>query len=165
MMLLSLPSPQFWSVVWLGRFAIATTQPSRDSVPYCRTGTSLSGLSKVPVRISMRGPSMRRKLKGVPQSVQKSRSAIEEERNAAGRPRVQVKSLFSISAKEANGAPTAFWHIRQWQMLTLVGGADKAKRTAPHWHPPERTACAASVMPFPRTDKPVAGRPEHRHRR
>jgi hypothetical protein len=34
--------------------------------------------------ISIRGPSMRRKLSGVPQSRQKSRSAIEEERNAAG---------------------------------------------------------------------------------
>jgi hypothetical protein len=41
------------------------------------------------------------------------RSAMEEERNAAGFPRVQAKSFFSISAKEANGAPDAFWHIRQ----------------------------------------------------
>ena len=63
--------------------------------------------------ISIRGPSMRRKLSGVPQSAQKSRSAIEEERNAAGLPRVQAKSLRSISAKDANGAPDAFWHIRQ----------------------------------------------------
>jgi hypothetical protein len=37
-----------------------------------------------------------------------------------------------MSAKEANGAPLAFWHIRQWQMLILVGAADRAKRTAPH---------------------------------
>jgi hypothetical protein len=56
---------------------------------------------------------MRRKESGVPQAAQKSRSATEEERNAAGWPRVQAKSLFSISAKEANGAPDAFWHIRQ----------------------------------------------------
>src|SRR6202012_988201 len=99
--------------------------------------------------ISMRGPSMRRKLKGVPQSRQKSRSAIEEERNAAGWPRVQAKSPFSISAKDENGAPDAFWHIRQWQMLTLVGGADSAKRIAPHWQPPVRTGLLASVMLTP----------------
>src|ERR1700684_1745764 len=125
-------------VVWLGRLEMPTTQPSRDSVPYCRIGTSRSGRSKAPVMISMRGPSMRRKLKGVPQSRQKSRSAIVEERNAAGSPRVQTKSLFSISAKEAKGAPGAFLHIRQWQMLTLVGGADRAKRIAPNVHAPVR---------------------------
>ena len=34
---------------------------------------------------------MRRKLSGVPQSLQKSRSAMEEERNAAGLPRVQAE--------------------------------------------------------------------------
>ena len=75
---------------------------------------------------------MRRKLSGVPQSLQKSRSAVEEERNVAGLPRVQAKSVYSISANEANGAPEAFWHIRQWQMLTFLGGADNAKRMAPH---------------------------------
>src|SRR6516164_11163971 len=99
-----------------------TTQPSLDSVPYCRVGITRSGRSKVPVMISIRGPSMRRKLNGVPQSAQKSRSAIEEERNEAGLPRVQAKSSFSMSANEANGAPDAFWHIRQWQTLTFTGG-------------------------------------------
>jgi hypothetical protein len=63
--------------------------------------------------ISIRGPSMRRKLSGVPQFAQKSRSAIEEERNADGLPRIQAKSPSSMSAKDANGAPAAFWHIRQ----------------------------------------------------
>ena len=109
-------------------------------------GTTRSGRSKAPVMISIRGPSMRRKLSGVPQSLQKSRSAIEEERKAAGLPRVHAKSLFSISAKEANGAPEAFWHIRQWQMLTFPGGADSAKRMAPHWQPPVRTGFVAVVM-------------------
>src|SRR5215467_3868442 len=100
-------------VVWLGRLEIPTTQPSRDSVPYCRIGMTRSGRSNVPVMISIRGPSMRRKLSGVPQAAQKSRSAMEEDLNAAGLPLVQVKSLFSMSAKEAKGAPEAFWHIRQ----------------------------------------------------
>src|ERR1700733_13841558 len=89
---------------------------------------------------------MRRKLRGVPQAAQKSRSAIEEERNAAGWPRVQAKSLRSISANDANGAPVAFWHIRQGQMLTFTGVADSAKRTAPHWQPPVRTGLVAEVM-------------------
>src|ERR1700710_1861850 len=114
-------------VVWLGRLEMPTTQPSRDSVPYCRVGTSRSGRSKVPVMISIRGPSTRRKLKGVPQAAQKSRIAIEEDLNAAGWPRVQLKSACSISAKEANGAPEAFWHIRQWQTDILAGAPATAK--------------------------------------
>src|ERR1700759_1325424 len=118
-------------VVWLGMLEMPTTQPSRDSVPYCRVGISRSGLSNAPVMISMRGPSMRRKLSGVPQSAQKSRIAMDEDLNAAGLPLVQVKSPISISAKEANGAPAAFWHIRQWQMLTFIGAAFSAKRMAP----------------------------------
>src|SRR5438874_2583751 len=136
-------------VVWLGRLAIPTTQPSRDSVPYCRVGTTRSGRSNAPVMISIRGPPIRRKLSGVPQSAQKSRSAIEEDWNAAGLPRVQEKSACSMSAKEANGAPDAFWHIRQWQMLILAGGADTAKRTAPHWQPPVRTDLVSDAMLTP----------------
>ena len=63
-----------------------TTQPSRDSVPYCRVGTMRSGRSKVPVMISIRGPSMRRKLRGVPQSRQKPRVArLEEAKKEAER--------------------------------------------------------------------------------
>src|SRR3954447_12866171 len=123
-----------------------TTQPRRDSVPNCRVGITRSGRSKLPVRISILGPSMRRKLSGVPQAAQKSRMAMEEDWNEAGLPRVQAKSACSISAKEANGAPVAFWHIRQWQILILVGGADSAKRTAPHWQPPVRTGLGASVI-------------------
>src|SRR4051812_14484315 len=107
------------------------TQPSRDSVPNCSVGTTLSGRSKAPVMISILAPPMRRKLKGVPHAAQKSRTAIEEERNAAGVPRVQAKCSFAISANEANGAPLAFWHIRQWQMLLFAGAAESAKRTAP----------------------------------
>src|SRR5213593_3575510 len=106
-------------VVWLGRLAMPTTQPSRDSVPYCRVGTTRSGRSNAPVMISILGAPMRRKLKGVPQAAQKSRIAIDEERNAAGFSSVQAKCSLGISAKDANGPPLAFWHIRQWQMLTF----------------------------------------------
>src|SRR5262245_2216689 len=130
-----------------------TTQPSRDSVPYCRVGATMSGRSKAPVMISIRGPSMRRKLKGVPQTAQKSRSAIEDERNEAGLPRVQAKSAWSMSAKEANGAPEAFWHILQWQMLIRVGAAVTAKRMAPHWQPPVRTGFWLDVMLTPSADR------------
>src|SRR6266704_913485 len=93
-----------------------TTQPSRDSVPYWRVGMTWS------------------------------RSAMEEDWKAAGLPLVQAKSARSMSAKEANGAPDAFWHIRQWQMLIFAGAADTAKRTAPHWQPPVRTDLVASAM-------------------
>src|ERR1041384_7097857 len=55
-----------------------TTQPSRDSVPYCRVGTTRSGRSNVPVMISIRGPPIRRRLNGVPQAEQKSRSAMAD---------------------------------------------------------------------------------------
>src|SRR4029453_3915017 len=120
--------------------------------PCCRVGTRWSGRSKLPVRISIFGPSMRRKLNGVPQAVQKSRMAMEEDWYADGLPRVQAKFSRSISAKEANGAPVAFWHIRQWQMLILVGGFDTAKRMAPHWQPPGKTGFDASVMLTPSAD-------------
>src|SRR5258707_9427075 len=108
-------------------------QPSRASVPYCRVGITRSGRSNAPVMISILGPPMRRKLKGVPQAAQKSRSAIDEEGKAEGLPRVQRKCSLGMSASEANGAPLAFWHIRQWQMLILEGAADSAKPIAPHW--------------------------------
>src|SRR5258708_1870598 len=144
--------------------AIDTTQPSRDSVPNCLVGTIWSGWSKAPVMISILGPPMRRKLNGVPQAAQKSRSAMDEDLNAAGLPRVQAKSACSISAKEANGAPEAFWHIRQWQMLILAGSPDSAKRTAPHWQPPVKTGLVASVMLTPSAARLPAASPVRRHR-
>src|SRR3954468_18005137 len=105
---------------------------------------------------------MRRKLKGVPQAAQKSRIATDEERNAAGFPRVQAKCSFSMSANDANGAPLAFWHIRQWQMLILAGTADSAKRMAPHWQPPVRTGLASDAMLTPSLRKRPAVSPAHR---
>jgi hypothetical protein len=82
--------------------------------------------------ISMHGPPMRLKLNGVPQVAQNARSAIEDERNVAGWPLVQRKFSRGISAKDAKGAPVAFWHMRQWQMLIRIGAAVSAKRIAPH---------------------------------
>src|SRR5690348_1940708 len=111
--------------------------------------------------ISILGPSMRRKLRGVPHLSQKSRSAIEEDRKAAGLPRVQAKSPRSMSAKEAKGAPEAFWHMRQWQMLTFLGGADSVNRMAPHWQPPVKIGFVASAMITPSADTPLAARRSH----
>src|SRR3981189_2905125 len=108
---------------------------------------------------------MRRKLSGVPQAAQKSRIAMEEDWNAAGLPRVQAKSSCSMSAKEANGAPEAFWHIRQWQMLILAGGFDTAKRMAPHWQAPVRTVLwLFSVMLAPSAARLPAASPTRRRR-
>src|SRR5215469_1465973 len=85
-----------------------------------------------------------------------------EDLNAAGLPRVQEKSFLSTSANEANGAPEDFWHIRQWQMLTLTGAAFTAKRMAPHWQPPVRTGFASAFMSAPSAHRPFAAQQEHR---
>ena len=98
------------------------------------------------------------------QAAQKPRSAIEEERNAAGVPRVQLTSLRSKSANDANGAPLAFWHIRQWQMLIRTGAADTAKRIAPHWHPPVRVGFACEVIAAPVAATHRSVQPMHRRR-
>src|SRR5438309_9361173 len=95
------------------------TQPSRDSVPYCRVGITRSGRSNAPVMISILGPPMRRKLKGVPQAAQKSRIAMDEERNAAGFPRVHAKCSFVMSANEENGAQVAFRQFRHGRVLRV----------------------------------------------
>src|SRR4030088_3024905 len=122
------------------------TQPSRDSVPYCRVGITRSGRSKAPVMISILEPPTRRKLKGVPQAAQKSRSAIDEERNAAGFPRVQAKCSFGMSVYDAQRGSVACWHIPQWQMLIFTGTADSAKRTAPLRQPADRTGLVAVIL-------------------
>src|SRR6478735_9871102 len=142
-----------------------TTQPRRDSVPNCRVGITRSGRSKAPVMISIRSPSIRPKLSGVPQAAQKPRSAMEDERKNDGFPLVQAKSVLLMSAKEANGAPLAFWHIRQWQIETLFGAVVTPKRTAPHWQPPVKTGLLASVMPAPSVDRRLAMSQARRRRR
>ena len=43
-------------------------------------------------------------------------------------------SAASTLTSAANGPPTAFWHMRQWQKVDL-GLAYSAYRTAPHWQP------------------------------
>ncbi len=64
-----------------------------------------------------------REVGGVPHAAQKSRAASEELRKVAGVPRVQAKSASCTGASGANGPPTAFWHIRQWQMCVPCGAA------------------------------------------
>ncbi|GGF39871.1 hypothetical protein GCM10011321_33340 [Youhaiella tibetensis] len=68
----------------------------------------------------------------MPQLLQKPRRARSELRNQENAPRVTRNELLSTGQITANGPPTAFWHIRQWQTWTFSGGASKAKRTAPH---------------------------------
>lgn len=58
----------------------------------------------------------------MPQSRQKPRVPEAELRNVAARPRVHTTSAFGSLASAANGPPTAFWHMRQWQ--TLPSGAE-----------------------------------------
>jgi hypothetical protein len=61
----------------------------------------------------------------VPHSAQKPRSAIEELANIFGAPRIQINSAIRAPAKAMNGAPPAFWHMRQWQMFEPVGSASR----------------------------------------
>src|SRR5258707_11056311 len=65
--------------------------------------------------ISILGPSMRRKLNGVPQAEQKSRIAIEEDWNDAGLPRVQLKLSFSRSEEH-----TSELQSRQYLLCRLL---------------------------------------------
>src|SRR5580704_6885244 len=61
-------------------------------------------------------------------------------------PRVTTNSDIRTPPKAMNGAPPAFWHIRQWQMFAAVGPAFRRYRTAPHWQPPVKPVCAPSAM-------------------
>src|SRR6185437_2210220 len=49
-------------------------------------------------------------------------------------------------------------------MLTLVGGAESAKRMAPHWQPPVKTGFVAEAMLTPPVDRVLAAWPAHPHR-
>ena len=60
---------------------------------------------------------------GVPHPEQNPRSAISELANVESVPRVTTKSFKETPAKAMNGAPPAFWHMRQWQMLDPRGAA------------------------------------------
>ena len=59
----------------------------------------------------------------MPQSRQKPRSAAEELRKMAGAPLVQAIWFMGTPATAMNRLPTAFWHIRQWQMSAEPGAA------------------------------------------
>jgi len=86
-------------------------------VPSATVGRTASGVSRLPMLMSIwSGLASYRNNSGVPHVAQKPRWATEELRNSAGAPRVQTKSARPISAQAKNGPPTAFWHMRQWQM-------------------------------------------------
>jgi hypothetical protein len=59
----------------------------------------------------------------VPQRGQKPRSAADELANSDGLPRVQAMSGSFTAAHAKNGPPTAFWHMRQWQIPVRSGTA------------------------------------------
>ena len=50
---------------------------------------------------------------GVPQSRQKPRSILTELLKIASSPRVHSRSAFLTVKVAKNGAPNAFWHMRQ----------------------------------------------------
>jgi hypothetical protein len=51
----------------------------------------------------------------VPQVGQKPRRRSGEDRYQAGSAAVQAKPAAAKFTQAGNGAPTASWHIRQWQ--------------------------------------------------
>lgn len=68
-----------------------STQDRRASAPKFFVGGARAGASRLPVVTSIASPSRNQKVSGVPQLVQKCRSAAEELRKLPGSPRVQAK--------------------------------------------------------------------------
>ena len=70
------------------------------------------------------------KVKNVGEFIRSQRSGAEMSlrklAKLAGVPRVQAKALRFTGAPVANGPPTAFWHMRQWQICTPSGIANSA---------------------------------------
>src|ERR1700722_16460344 len=68
---------------------------------------------------------------------------MSELEKVANAPLVTTNSESRTPPKAMNGLPLAFWHIRQWQILTPVGSAIRRKRTAPHCQPPPKPTAAS----------------------
>ena len=67
-------------------------------------------------------------------------------------------AVFTLD-RAANGPPTAFWHIRQWQTVDS-GVSNSAYRTAPHWQPPVMWVGFCTWVCFPpekTSQRPAAG--------
>jgi hypothetical protein len=88
-----------------------------------RREDAAAGRSRLPIVTSIQSFLRYRKVNGVPHAGQKSRHAAEELWNMAGWPRVHAKSCSLSGTKAANGPPTAFWHMRQWQRCAPSGAA------------------------------------------
>src|SRR5208337_4496791 len=115
-------------------------QGRREAAPKFLVAGTSAGVSRLPVVTSIVSLSREWNVSGVPQAAQKCRSATEELRNEAGSPRVQAKRAAGTFDRAANGPPTAFWHMRQWQTVDS-GISNRAYRTAPHWQPPVIVGC------------------------
>ena len=76
--------------------------------------------------------------RGVPHLEQNPRATMADERKRLGCPRVHVRFSAGTETKAAPQEPKAFWHMRQWQIPAFPRGSLTRKRTAPHWHPPDK---------------------------
>lgn len=139
---------------------------TRASQPNSFSGEMAFGSSRLPIVTSIHSEPTYRKCSDVPHPALNPRSTASEDLNQAGVPRVQVNSDMLASARAMNGAPTAFWHILQWQTCGFLSGPVMRNRTAPHWQPPVRTllwssgaAVSCTSVPFKWTigRKPIAG--------
>src|ERR1700737_4354516 len=78
-------------------------QDSSLSMPNCSIGPAASGSSRVPIVTAMLPLSTRWYVRGVPQALQKLRSATFELTKVEGRPRVQRRSSRLTLANAMNG--------------------------------------------------------------
>src|SRR3984957_12547887 len=129
-----------------GRFREWSSQRTFDSTPSCARGSAAPGSSRLPRVTLTRSLPTARYVNGVPHCAQKPRSAMSELGKVAIAPLVTTNSDSRTPPNAMNGPPLAFWHIRQWQMLTPVGSAIMREGTAPHWQPPAKPAAASIAI-------------------
>ena len=136
----SSPARNSACVVWLGRLAMPTTQPSRDSVPYCRVGTTRSGRSKRAGHDLDPGAAdpaeAQGRAAGGAEIALGDRGGLERRRLAAGPGEIFVLDVGERGERRA----------RCLLAHPAMADADLGRRastsqsgSAPHWQPPVRT--------------------------
>jgi hypothetical protein len=82
----------------------------------------------------------------VPHFEQKPRSTPSDDEKRDGIPRVHESFVLGVPTSAAKKFPTAFWHMRQWQICALSKSSVVRNLIAPHWHPPVKIMSAISQL-------------------
>ena len=96
----------------------AASQGTCDSTPSCVCGASRAGSSRLPIVTLMR--SLANQAIGQRRAAGGAEAALRDVRTGEGRDRAAGDDEIRHRARRAkamNGAPPAFWHMRQWQMF------------------------------------------------